>query len=669
MNTETILEFDRIKDQLSLCAVSSEAKEKLLTLAPFLDESECNLKMNETTQARTLLDTYGTPPLSSMTGLADILLSVEQHAMLYPEQLITVSSFITTCERLMNYLAKAETSNLDLAFFGRSMINNSDVRTEIVNAIRNNTVDDCASNELKNIRKKKLQLTEKIREKLESMLKNRKECFTENYISVRNGHYVLPVRKECKHQIKGTTYDVSSSGNTCFMEPAAVTALIEEVTLLEIAEENEIHKILYLLTGMVEDILPAIRLNMDAMVTLDIIFAKVKYSSDLKAHPAILTTGPVIRIDKGRHPLLNAQSCVPLDFEFGEGIRGIIITGPNTGGKTVALKTVGLLTLMAQSGLHIPASTTSIISMRDAVLCDIGDGQSISENLSTFSSHITHIISILKHTTKDSLVLLDELGSGTDPAEGMGIAISILEELRHKGCLFVATTHYPEVKEYAESLSGILNARMTFNRETLSPNYQLEIGTAGESCALYIAERLGFPKHMLSLAKACAYREVKTGALNAGNQKDSFASILETTKEAYEQSKQETPKVRNPELQKTKDRKPANQTHKILSKKAQFQIGDSVLVYPKKEIGLVYQTVNDKGELGIQIKGRKQLISYKRLKLNVPASELYPPDYDFSIIFDSVKNRKTRHAFDRKHSKDLTIDYSDNENLNKYKSI
>lgn len=669
MNTETILEFDRIKEQLSLCAVSNEAKEKLLALAPFLDESECNLKMNETTQARTLLDTYGTPPLSPMTGLAEIILSVEQHAMLYPEQLITVSSFITTCERLMNYLAKAETSNLDLAFFGRSMMDNGDVRTEIVNAIRNNTVDDCASNELKSIRKKKLQYNNKIREKLENMLKTRKECFTENYISVRNGHYVLPVKKECKHQIKGTTYDVSSSGNTCFMEPTAVTALIEEVTILEIAEENEIHKILYLLTGMVEDILPAIRMNMDAMVTLDVIFAKAKYSSDLKAQPAILTTDPVIRIDKGRHPLLNAQSCVPLDFEFGEGIRGVIITGPNTGGKTVALKTVGLLTLMAQSGLHIPAGSSSIISMRDAVLCDIGDGQSISENLSTFSSHITHIISILKHTSKDSLVLLDELGSGTDPAEGMGIAISILEELRHRECLFVATTHYPEVKEYAENLPGILNARMTFNRETLSPNYQLEIGTAGESCALYIAERLGFPKHMLSLAKACAYRETKSLALNQKDEKVSFTSILATSNDSYEQSKQENSTPQNPELQKKTDRKPANQTQKILSKKAQFQIGDSVFVYPKKEIGLVYQTVNSKGELGIQIKGRKQLISYKRLKLNVPASELYPPDYDFSVIFDSVKNRKTHHSFEHKHSKELTIDYSDNQNLSKYKNI
>lgn len=665
MNTECILEFDQIKKQLSECGVSVQAKAALLQLTPILDEAECKLRMNETTQARTLLDTYGTPPLSPMKGLSEILTSVQQHALLLPEELITVSSFITTCERLVNYLKKAEVSNLDLAYYGRSFSDVSGVKDEILNVIRNNTVDDCASNDLKSIRKKIEHTNVKIREKLESLLKNKRDWFTDHYVSVRNGHYVLPVKKEFKHQIKGSTLDVSSTGNTCFMEPAVVSTLIDELNLLQIQEENEVHKILYLLTGMVEDILPALKLNIEAMVTLDTIFAKAKLSSDQKASPVELTTEPVIKIVQGRHPLLNPASCVPLDFCLGDGIRGVVITGPNTGGKTVALKTVGLLSMMAQSGLHVPIGGASTFCLHNAILCDIGDGQSISENLSTFSSHITHIISILEQTTEESLVLLDELGSGTDPAEGMGIAIAILEELKQRNCLFVATTHYPEVKEYALNNEGIINARMTFNRETLSPQYRLEIGEAGESCALYIAKRLGFPKHMLAIAKAAAYHTKSSHTASSHTLSEDIAAFTANNTKKPSAPATDT-SVR---IKKAGTQKPVNQTQQILSKKAKFQIGDSVYVYPKKELGIVYQTVNENGELGIQIKGRKQLISYKRLKLNIPASELYPPDYDFSVIFDSVKNRKISHKMSKGYHPELTLDAADNQNLSKYKQV
>lgn len=675
MNTECILEFDQIKKQLRECAVSEQAKAILQNLSPILDETECKNKMKETTQARTLLDTYGTPPLAAMKELDTILLAVQQHSLLLPDDLLAVSSFITTCERLMNYLAKAEVSNLDLAYYGRSLTDNSAVKEEILNVIRNHTVDDCASNELKNIRKKIEHTNTKIREKLEALLKNKRDWFTDHFVSVRNGHYVLPVKKEFKHQIKGTTLDVSSTGNTCFMEPAVVTSLTEELTLLQIAEENEVHKILYLLTGMVEDILPALKLNMDAMVTIDVIFAKAKLSSDQKAMAVELTTSPVIKIQDGRHPLLDPANCVPLNFVIGNDIRGVVITGPNTGGKTVALKTVGLLSMMAQSGLHIPVGGPSIISLHNAILCDIGDGQSISENLSTFSSHITNVISILNQTTEESLVLLDELGSGTDPAEGMGIAIAILEELKAKHCLFVATTHYPEVKEYALTQDGIINARMTFDRETLCPKYQLEIGEAGESCALYIAKRLGFPTHLLKIAENAAYN--KTYALPVSHSNVFPTSTMTAESDATPTAKElqtsdtvtssNTTTEKATALTKAKDKKPSNQTQQILSKRARFQIGDSVFVYPKKELGLIYQPVNEHGELGVQIKGRKQLISYKRLKLNLPASDLYPPDYDFSILFDTVANRKMAHKMKSGYRPDMTIHYEDNQNISKYK--
>ena len=660
MNIESILEFNQIKEHLCECAVSDAAKRKALSLEPNRNEVECNLHMSETTQARTLLDSFGTPPLAAMQNLTELLLSVEQGSLLTPEQLLSVASFITTCEQLTRYLKKAEASNLELAFYGRSLIDLTAVKDAILTVIRNNGVDDNASTELKNIRKKIDHTNLKIRQKLEKLLVSKRSYFTDHFVSIRNGHYVLPVKKEYKHQLKGHLLDVSSTGNTCFIEPDAVASLTEELTMLEIAQDNEIHKILGMLAEQVAAIIPSIRLNMEAMETLDFIFAKGKLSSDLKARSVTLTCDPVIKICNGRHPLLKRETCVPLNFAIGDGIRGVVITGPNTGGKTVALKTVGLLSLMAQCGLHVPVEEGSIFSLHDFYLCDLGDGQSISQNLSTFSAHITNVISILNQTTSESLVLLDELGTGTDPAEGMGIAIAIIQELRRKQCLFVATTHYAEVKEYALHHDDIINARMTFDRETLCPKYQLEIGEAGESCALYIAKRLGFPAHLLATAEAAAYNHRASD--HSFHLPDDLDSISADTDSAQSASK----KTSN--LLRASDCKPANQKHQIVSKRARFQIGDSVIVYPQRVTGLIYQKVNEKGELGVQIKGKKQLISYKRLKLRVSADQLYPENYDFSTIFETVSNRKIKHDMSRKQT-DRTIDYEANQNLSKYKNI
>jgi dsDNA-specific endonuclease/ATPase MutS2 len=363
----------------------------------------------------------------------------------------------------------------------------------------------------------------------------------------------------------------------------------------------------------------------------------------MKAIPAKVNTERYIFIDNGRHPLINPTECVPLNFELGKSTLGIVITGPNTGGKTVALKTVGLLQLMAQSGLHIPCEDAELC-MNNMVLCDIGDGQSITENLSTFSSHITNIINILSYADKESLILLDELGSGTDPAEGMGIAIAILEELRHKGCLFVATTHYPEVKEYANKTDGLVNARMAFDRESLKPLYRLEIGEAGESCALYIAKRLGLPKHMLDIAYQEAYcRENKK--VHPSIDRNFLEGATESTDEKIK------PQVIISHIEKHKETKQTN----IRSQR--FNIGDSVVVYPQKKIGIVFRKADEKGEVGVQIQKKKEFISHKRLQLKAAASELYPEDYDFSIIFDSVANRKARHKMEKGYHPELEIVY------------
>jgi dsDNA-specific endonuclease/ATPase MutS2 len=643
------LEFHKILEKLSEYSLSQQAKQKLLELKPYLKEWEVTARLKDTTEGRIILDHIGSPPLAVMKDIGMLLELSEKGSMLVPEQLTQIGLFINACKRMKSFLKRAESLYVDIAGYGGSIDDLSALSGEIEGAIRNNSVDDSASKELKDIRRKMEQLRTEMKSKLEAQLRGKKEWFTDGYVSTRNGHFVLPVKKEYKHMVSGSVLDISSSGATYFIEPTSAAKLREELSLLEIAESNEERRILYTLTSLVVEEAFRIRLNMEAMETLDFIFAKAKLSADMKAVAAKINTERHIRIESGRHPLIKAEECVPLDFELGGESSGIVITGPNTGGKTVALKTVGLLQLMAQSGLHVPCETAELC-MNNQILCDIGDGQSITENLSTFSSHITNIIHILDHANADSLVLLDELGSGTDPAEGMGIAIAILEELRLKGCLFVATTHYPEVKEYAAKSEGLVNARMAFDRESLRPLYRLEIGEAGESCALYIAKRLGLPKHMLERAYQEAYcRDGESSYPNTS------PDLLETIIEGMEEKKPST--IAAPHIEKAGAAKP------VSTRSQRFQVGDSVVVYPQKKIGIVFCKANEKGEVGVQIQKRKEYVNHKRLQLKVAASEMYPDNYDFSIVFDSVENRKARHKMDKGHQPDLEITYEKGEIL------
>ena len=421
--------------------------------------------------------------------------------------------------------------------------------------------------------------------------------------------------------------DKSSTGNTFFIEPAGVANIYEEIELLRIAEENEVYRILYTLTAMVAEAEYPMEENIRMIEKLDYIFSKGKLSLDMHASEPEITLDRVIQLKNARHPLMDRTISVPLQFEMGGDIRGIVITGPNTGGKTVAIKTVMLNSLMAQSGLHVTCEAAKIC-MNSNFLCDIGDGQNITENLSTFSAHIKNVLEVLAQVNNDSLVIMDELGSGTDPAEGMGIAISILEELRKSGCNFIVTTHYPEVKEYAEKSEGIVNASMTFDKESLAPTYRMIIGESGESCAFYIADRLGMPESMLKVAIEAAYGKKAS---------DDFSSNNRKTIE----------KKRSGAIKKMK--KNGNKTELT----QEYNIGDSVMIYPDQKIGIVCEKVNDKGVLRVQVKGKKIWINRKRVKLHVAAKELYPENYDFSIIFESVENRKIRHDMNRKYTQEI----------------
>ncbi len=635
------LEFHVVLGQLSDCALSDRAKNRLLTLTPYLSQTECERHIWETTDARMLIERMGSPPLAPMRELDEILVLCEKGSMLTPVQLVYVAQFAASCRRMKSYLKKGEGAQSELASYGASFYDLKQLGEEIEQTIQGEQLTDNASPELRGIRRKKESAHTAIKTRLDSLLRNNKEWYAESFVSIRNGRFTLPVKREHKGKVSGSVVDTSGTGSTVFIEPSSVVKLQQEVSMLEIAEENEVRRILYTLTALVDAHIHEIRTNADAMEMLDLAFAKAKLSLSMKAAPATITTERRIALHSARHPLLPADACVPLDFELGGTVSGVVITGPNTGGKTVALKTVGLLSLMAQCGLHVPALPNSVLSMHDLILCDIGDGQSISENLSTFSSHIVRIIEVLRLCTHESLVLLDELGSGTDPAEGMGIAVAVLEELRRRGCLFVVTTHYPEIKDYAKRATGLINARMAFDREKLCPLYRLELGEAGESCALYIAKRLGFPEHLLHLAEQVLDTGHSLSALTLPDEIGRDVPPVAQTKCIIQKAKP----------------KPEKQT----ALAEQFKMGDCVQISPTEETGIVYRPADGMGMVVVQVKGKKMTVLHKRLTLIVSAEKMYPPDYDFSIIFDTVQNRKARHVMGKRHDPNAVVRYESEE--------
>ena len=605
-----MLEFDKIRELLKEGASTERARERIDALAPILDQERAEAAIEETTEARKVLDSLGTPPSGSTQEVREIAQEAELGSLLGAQQLDQIRQFAVLCMRLSRYLGKCRDIAPGIAGYGAG-------------------IQDLSP------------LQDQIRLKLENMLRSSRSIFSESFVSNRNGHYTVPVKKEHKNKVPGTVIDASSTGATVFIEPSAISRLREELETLRIEEENEEKMILYTLSAMVADSAEAIRINLEYMEELDFIFAKGKLSVSMKASRPKLNTERRIRLVNGRHPLLPIQNSVPLNIEFGGSIKGVIITGPNTGGKTVAMKTVGLLSVMAQCGLHVPCEEADL-AMNAGFFCDIGDGQSISENLSTFSAHMKNVIRILEQTEEESLVLLDELGSGTDPAEGMGLAVAVLEELRGRGCLFMVTTHYPEVKEYGERTEGVINARMAFDRESLRPLYRLELGESGESCAFYIAKRLGMPQRILNRAEKAAYGTV------AGKTSKRPPEKTDPKPQQKAAASRIRPKRTEPD---TGEKRRQRQTQ--IGKK--FALGDSVMVYPQKKLGIVFAPANDKGEVGVQIQKRKIFVSHRRLRLHVSAEKMYPPDYDFSILFDTVENRKARHAMERKHVPGLEI--------------
>lgn len=638
-----MLEFEKIIQKLEESVYSEGAKEKVRNLAPMLKETEVKARLKETTEARLLIEKCGNPPLTDQEGIESYMEAAQRGECLSPEQLEKIAINLTAVRRLKDYLCRGKSYELSLPYYEENLDALDEVREELNDKIRGGRVDDYASKLLKSLREGIDRQEAKMREKADSVIRANKECMSDSFSTIRNGRICVPVKKEYKFRISGSVIDKSSTGNTLFIEPAAAARIYEELQEMKIDEENEERRILYTLTAMLSDKAEIIRENTRVTEKLDFIFGKGKLSLLMDGTEPVINTRRRIQITNGRHPLMNREVSVPLNFEMGNGINGVIITGPNTGGKTVAIKTVALNCLMAQCGLHVSCEKAEIC-LNNQILCDIGDGQNLSENLSTFSAHITNVLDILRKANEESLVIMDELGSGTDPTEGMGIAIAILEELKKSGALYLVTTHYPEVKSYAEREESVVNARMTFDKESLKPLYRMVIGEAGESCALYIAKKLGMPGGMLKRAAQAAYGTEITVAKNAGEAfEDNFSEDIP----------EELIKERTAHISRQKSSGSANE----LTDK--FQIGDSVMIYPDKKLGIVCEKVNEKGVLRVQLPNKKIYINHKRVKLHVKAQELYPEDYDFSIIFETVENRKARHQMERKYVEDLEIRYEE----------
>ncbi len=623
VQTDKVLEFDKMKEKWIELALTEWAKEKIKDTVPSMSENELIARQRETSEARELLEKSGNPPLVSLSGIRECIQKAAKGDCLSISQLEDMEKSLVAVMRLKNYLSRCKQWEISLAYYDEKLDCLDNLKETISMQIRNGRIDDNASKDLKSLRDNIERHERGMREKVDAVIRANKESLSDHFSTLRNGHICIPVKKIYKYKIKGNVIDKSSTGGTLFIEPSSVGKYYETLQLLRIHEENEEYRIRYSLSAMVADYEEILEQNISMIEKLDFIFSKGKLSLEYDGVEPKINTQRYIRIEDGRHPLMAPSECVPLQFEIGKSFDGVVITGPNTGGKTVTIKTVALNCMMAQCGLHV-ACKKAEICMNSNFLCDIGDGQNISENLSTFSAHIVNVLEILKKVNRDSLVVMDELGSGTDPTEGMGIAIAILEELQKSGGLFLVTTHYPEVKQYADKKARIENARMTFDKESLQPLYQLVIGEAGESCAFYIAGKMGMPEEMLKTAMKAAYGKEE---------------ISENLKQVV--SKNHLEKRRVSGIQKRKRRNEAAQ------KALEFQLGDSVLVYPDKKIGIVCKTANEKGVLRVQMADKKIWVNRKRMKLHVAAEKLYPDDYDFSIIFDSVKNRKLRHQMDR----------------------
>ncbi|WP_246239087.1 endonuclease MutS2 [Paenibacillus anseongensis] len=516
MNQKIIktLEYAKILHKLAHHAATSLGKDAVQHLEPIGDFELVKLRLQATDEAVNVERLKGNAPFGGIRDIRSSLHRARIGGMLNPAELLDISTTMFGTRRLKRFiLAVHEEYSIPMLKGQVELLTENKSLEDKINSCidENAVVVDSASVELGRVRSELRTGESRVRERLEQMLRNSsvQKMLQDVLITIRNDRYVIPVKSEYRSNFGGMVHDQSASGATLYIEPDAIVQLNNKIRELKFKEETEIEKILRALTALVAEQVDVLVYDVDQLAELDFTFAKAGLARELKATMPRLNDRGFIKIKRGRHPLIAADLVVPLDLELGNDFTQIIVTGPNTGGKTVSLKTVGLLSLMAMSGLFVPAEEGTQLCVFDAIYADIGDEQSIEQNLSTFSSHMTNIITILRDMTPKSLVLLDELGAGTDPAEGSALAISILDYIHQIGCRIIATTHYSELKAYAYQTRGTINASMEFDIQTLSPTYRLLVGVPGRSNAFAIAERLGLSRRIIEHARTQVGEEEK----------------------------------------------------------------------------------------------------------------------------------------------------------------
>lgn len=622
MNTNTLetLQYNDLKEFVKYYCVSSLGKQLIDKLEPSSSMKVVHIRLNETSEARAILDTESHVPLVGISNIEFLLEKLDKGMVLDPSELVAICDFLRGCRKMKRFMLEKEFYAPKLSSYSLSMTELPAIEDHIHEAIKGNRVDSNASKELKRIRKQ-IDITEgRIEEQLQKFLKNRvnKEYIQEFFVSKKNDRFTIPIKAAYKNHVDGTVIEVSAKGSTVFMEPATVSRWNGELSSLKAEEVMEELQILAELSNEIYAHIFDIRTNVDLISQYDMIFAKAKYSRSVDGIAPRLNEHGYVKLVNCRHPLL-PRHAIPLNFELGESYRSLIITGPNAGGKTVVLKTIGLITLSVMSGFHIAAEAGTEIAVFERMFVDIGDQQSLENALSTFSSHMKNISAIMRQVNRNTLLLFDEIGSGTEPNEGAALAIAILEEFYMAGCMTVATTHYGEIKHFSEMHPDFMNAAMEFDAENLEPKYRLLIGQSGDSNALWIARRMELKPDVL--VRAQHYMQEKSYRLERLHE----SKVLRAKLEEPEQT----------EVQRA------------------FAKGDRVRLLEQDDWALVFREPDSHNNLIVYYRGEMLEVHVKRVELEMPATELYPEGYDLDTLFTSYKERKFQHDMERGSKKAL----------------